>query len=268
MDQAALTDATGRTHAPATGEVRIASFVPSITELLIDLGLADKIVARTQYCIHPADVVAEIPAIGGTKKVSLPKLQKLAPTHVILNVDENTREMAAAMEPIVPNIVVTHPLGPEDNPPLYRLMGGIFGKETEAEKLCAAFDEALAEVRRAAAGSRPKDVVYFIWKEPWMTVSRDTYIARMLDLVTWRCTGQSDDSRYPEVTPTPELVEAADLFLFSSEPYAFGQADIDAFTAETGCPPEKCRLIDGEYTSWYGSRAVEGLRYLARFAAA
>jgi hypothetical protein len=27
------------------------------------------------------------------------------------------------------------------------------------------------------------------------------------------------------------------------------------------------RLMDGEMTSWYGSRAIQGLRYLAEFTA-
>lgn len=267
MDRSAFIDAAGKVHTRAAGEVRIASFVPSITELVVELGLADRLVARTQFCIHPADVVKDIPAIGGTKKASLSKLEKLAPTHAILNIDENTREMAAAMAEFVPNIIVTHPLGPEDNFALYRLIGGVFGVEERAEALCADLDAALTEVKKVTRRAPPKEVVYFIWKEPWMTVSPDTYIARMLELVNWRCIGQMGDGRYPEVRIGPELLLQTDLFLFSSEPYAFTETDIDAFIAETGCPREKCRLIDGEYTSWYGSRAIEGLRYLARFAA-
>ncbi len=47
----------------------------------------------------------------------------------------------------------------------------------------------------------------------------------------------------------------------SSEPYAFTREDIDAFLQEHGCPPEKALAVDGEYCSWYGSRAIAGLRY-------
>jgi hypothetical protein len=28
--------------------------------------------------------------------------------------------------------------------------------------------------------------------------------------------------------------------------------------------PSRCLTIDGEMTSWYGPRAIEGLRYLVR----
>lgn len=261
-----LTDAAGILHTPAGDEARIASFVPSITELIVDLGLANRLVARTQFCIHPADVVRNIPAIGGTKKVSLPKLRALAPTHAILNIDENTREMAAEMAEFVPHVIVTHPIEPEDNLDLYRLLGGVFGREAAAEALCERLESALARCREAARDLPPKDVVYFIWRDPWMTVSRDTYIARMLDLVGWRTLCHDPAVRYPEVAITPELVERADLFLFSSEPYAFGEADLAAFASETVCPPEKLRLVDGEYCSWYGSRAIAGLDYIADLA--
>ena len=93
---APFVDALGTVHPPAGPAPRIACFVPSLTELLIELDLAEHIVARTQFCIHPARVVAGIPALGGTKKVNLDKLRALAPTHAVLNVEENTREMAAA----------------------------------------------------------------------------------------------------------------------------------------------------------------------------
>lgn len=261
-----LTDAAGTTHAPAGEDARIACFVPSITELIVDLGLADRLVARTQFCIHPADVVRGIPAVGGTKKVSLPKLRALAPTHVVLNIDENTREMADALAEFVPHVIVTHPIEPEDNLSLFRLLGRIFGREAEAEDLCVRLDAALARCREAARDLPARDVVYFIWRDPWMTVSRDTYIARLLALVGWNTLCHDPDTRYPELRITADLIEKTDLFLFSSEPFDFEPEHLDAFTQETGCPRDKLRLVDGEYCSWYGSRAIAGLDYVATLA--
>ena len=261
-----LEDDAGNRFEPAGPEARIACFVPSITELLIDLGLLERLVARTHYCIHPAEAVARVQAIGGTKKVSLPKLEALAPTHAILNIDENTVEMAEAMREFVPNVVVTHPLVPDDNLRLYDLMGGLFGKTAEAAALGRQFRRA----RRALPAVGPeshRDVLYFIWKDPWMTVSRDTYISAMLDTVGWRTTHHDPETRYPTVEIAPETVAATDLFLFPTEPYAFTREDIDAFLRDHDCPPEKALAVDGEYCSWYGSRAIAGLHYLKDLAA-
>ena len=49
----------------------------------------------------------------------------------------------------LPNIVVTHPLGPRDNLALYRLIGAIFDRDAEAERLCG---ELPARPRRVARG--------------------------------------------------------------------------------------------------------------------
>lgn len=268
MDRArpTLIDAIGARHAPAGADARIACLVPSITELVCALGLAPRLVARTQFCIHPAETLKPIAAVGGTKKVHLEKLRALAPTHAILNVEENTREMEAALRAFVPHVIVTYPKRPEDNPPLYRLIGGIFGKEAEAEALTAKFDSAyrrLAALRPALPARR---VLYFIWKDPWMGVSRGTYIANMLALANWQVIGHREGVDYPELALTPGLLAEADLVLFSTEPYPFAEDDLDAFAKEHDCLRTKLRIIDGEYASWYGPRAIDGLDYLAEFA--
>lgn len=263
-----FTDADGTTHTQAGPGARIVSFVPSITELLIDLGLAGNLVARTRFCIHPAETVKGIEAIGGTKKVSIPKLKAIAPTHAVLNIDENTIEMAEALREFVPNVIVTHPIEPRDNFSLFRLLGGIFGKAREAEHLCTRLRAAMAGLEAFAADLAPARVCYFCWKDPWMTVSRDTYIARTLALVNLETVGHDEAVRYPEIAIDEALLEETDFFLFSSEPYAFSSEDIAAFAAAHGVAPARCMPIDGEYASWYGSRAIAAMAYLHRFAEA
>ena len=259
-----LTDALGVRHPPVTAPARIVSLVPSITELLFALGLEQQIVGRTHYCIHPQPAIAAIPSVGGTKKIRYARLRALQPTHVILNVDENPRELAERLMADGLQVIVTHPLAPEDNIPLYRLIGGIFNRVAEAENLATQFEQVLAALRQVAWPRRR--VLYLIWREPWMGVSRDTYIARMLALVGWETLPAESETRYPTLAMDRSLLDAADLILFSSEPYRFQPADLQAFARDYACPLEKLRLIDGEMTSWYGSRAIQGLRYLGQFA--
>ncbi len=109
-------DAAGTVHPAACAEPRIVSLVPSLTELVCDLGLADRLVGRTGFCIHPWETVRQIPKVGGTKDVDLDKVRALEPTHVLLNVDENRRETAEALSEFVEHVIVTHPLRPRDNP--------------------------------------------------------------------------------------------------------------------------------------------------------
>ncbi|KQQ86865.1 helical backbone metal receptor [Massilia sp. Leaf139] len=257
-----LVDALGTTHAPAPA-ARIVSLVPSITELLCDLGLAPLLVGRTGFCIHPADTVAAIPKVGGTKDVNLEKIRKLAPTHVIVNIDENEKPTADALAEFVPHLVVTHPLAPRDNLELARLMGGIFGAEEAAARWCADFEAELAALQAAPAGL-PRTVLYCIWQDPWMSVSSDTYIARMLAEIGWTVAALPDASRYPRFHWSNELVAGLDAVLLSTEPYRFTETHADALEKQLGIP---VLLVDGEMMSWYGSRALEGLRYLRQLRA-
>ena len=239
---------------------RIVSLVPSITELVCELGLADQLVGRTGFCIHPQETLKSIPRVGGTKSVNLKKIRALAPTHVIVNVDENRKETADALAGFVPNVIVTHPLAPLDNLSLYRRIGSAFGKEREAEQLCSGFERAYREIEKRKFP--PRKVLYLIWKDPWMTVSRDTYISRTLRLFGLHTVPGASSKRYPELESA--AIPGAELILLSTEPYRFNEQHRDELESRLRKP---VRLIDGEMTSWYGSRAIRGLRYLADFSA-
>jgi ABC-type Fe3+-hydroxamate transport system substrate-binding protein len=242
---------------------RIVCLVPSITELVCDLGLAEDLVGRTGFCIHPWETVRKIPKVGGTKDLKLERIRELAPTHVIVNVDENRREDADALAEFVPHIVVTHPLGPLDNLDLYRQLGDLFGREKQAERLCGEFERTLNELR--AQEWAPQDVLYLIWRNPWMAVAPDTYIARTLALVGWRTHPLHSADRYPTVD-LEECAARLDRVLLSSEPYHFREHHLAEVAVVA--PDTHVSLIDGEMTSWYGSRAIHGLRYLASYASA
>jgi ABC-type Fe3+-hydroxamate transport system substrate-binding protein len=252
-------DAIGQHHNTAP-DARIVSLVPSVTELLCDLGLAPQLVGRTGFCIHPAEAVAAIPKVGGTKDVNLDKLRRIAPTHVVVNVDENEKPTVDEIARFVPNVVVTHPNAPRDNLALYRLLGGIFAREDEAEALCAGFEQEYALLQ--AAPRRPDRVLYCIWKDPWMAVSQHTYIAAMLAEIGWTVP-QLGEARYPRFEWSDALVRSLDQVLLSTEPYRFTEEHADALERQIGKP---VRLVDGEMLSWYGSRAVRGLRYLRELA--
>jgi ABC-type Fe3+-hydroxamate transport system substrate-binding protein len=255
-----FTDALGTQHAFAP-DARIVSLVPSITELLCELGLAAQIVGRTGFCIHPADIVKDIAKVGGTKDVNIEKIRKLAPTHLVVNIDENEKPTVDALAQFVPHIVVTHPLEPRDNLALAQLMGGIFGATERADAWCAQFEAAWALLQSTPKG-RAATVLYCIWQDPWMSISSDTYIARMMAEIGWS-TPQLGTARYPVFSWSEELVAGIDGVLLSTEPYRFTQAHADALEKQIGKPVQ---LVDGEMMSWYGSRSLAGLGYFRALA--
>ena len=71
-----VADAIGQRHARFANPsaLRIACLVPSITETLFALGLGNKVVARTGFCIHPEPAIRDVPKVGGTKEISREEL--------------------------------------------------------------------------------------------------------------------------------------------------------------------------------------------------
>jgi ABC-type Fe3+-citrate transport system substrate-binding protein len=267
-------DAAGVAHERAGAAARIVSLVPSITELLFALGLDAQIVGRTGFCVHPRERVRRVPKVGGTKSVNLDAIRALRPTHVIVNIDENEQPAVDALRSFVPHIVVTHPLAPQDNLALYRLLGAIFDRQREAHTLCEALQARLNEV---AAHTWPAQrVLYVIWRDPWMTVASNTYIAAMLRLVNWHTQpaidgGTAGAARYPSFGLDAPWLAGVERVLLSSEPYRFTPAHCTSLAEELAPRAHlagvRIDLIDGEQVSWYGSRAIDGIGYLQRFAA-
>jgi ABC-type Fe3+-hydroxamate transport system substrate-binding protein len=254
-----------------TSAPRIVSLVPSITELLVDIGLGVYLVGRTGFCIHPAQFVQRISKVGGTKDVNLLKLKKLAPTHVIVNKDENTLPVVQALREFVPRVIVTHPQTPRDNIWLVDQMVAEFTPHLIANSSMHTLANQLKQQMNLALSileSRPKPhekVLYLIWREPWMTVARDTYISRMLDLIGWQTWpdqrgAETGAARYPVLQGDEPWLPQVQRVLLSSEPYRFDASHLQEVQA--WLPQAKVQLVDGEMLSWYGSRAVKGLAYL------
>ena len=254
-----------------TSAPRIVCLVPSVTELLVDLGLTPWIVGRTGFCIHPHQVVSTIAKVGGTKDVNLAKIQQLAPTHVVVNVDENELPTVEKLRQFVPHVIVTHPRAPLDNVALIDQLQAAFATNliannainTSANRLKEQIIERLRPLKQQVWPAQR--VLYLIWREPWMTVARDTYISRMLELIGWQTWPEEmgeekGASRYPRLAGHEPWLQTVDRVLLCSEPYRFGAQHVQEVQA--WLPQAKVQRVDGELLSWYGSRAVKGLDYL------
>ena len=227
---------------------RVACLVPSVTELLAELGLAPCLVARTGYCIHPAAALAAVAKVGGTKDVNLVKLRRLAPTHAIVNVDENRAETAQALRDFVPTVIVTHPCGPEDVDALIVQLAEAFGAQPGVVERATALRAEVASELAATRVGTDVPVLYLIWRDPWMTVARDTYVSRLLARTGWRTLpavdgGATGAARYPRLRGNEVWLADVQQVLLSSEPYAFTANHLAE--AQLLCPQASVRLVDG-----------------------
>ena len=88
---------------------RIGWLVPSHTYSLLRLGARARLVGRTRYCVAPAEEVADIPVVGGTKDADVDRIVALAPDLVIANQEENSRPDVMALERHGLRVLVSFP---------------------------------------------------------------------------------------------------------------------------------------------------------------
>jgi ABC-type hemin transport system substrate-binding protein len=246
---------------------RIVSLVPSLTEALFALGLGERVVGVTEWCVHPAEAVAKLPKLGGTKNPDLAGLLALAPDLVIANQEENRRRDVERLEAAGVHVWLTYPRTVAEGARLLVELAEL-GASPEArrdvvEPVLAALAE--AERQRPAEGV---PVFCPIWRDPWLAVGADTYAHDLLTLCGGRnVCAEPGRRRYPRVTLDEVAAAAPEVVLLPDEPYAFGAADVAELrrlplpAARNG----RIHLIDGTWVSWYGpriARALPALRHL------
>lgn len=255
------------TGAPQTPAHRIVSLVPSLTEALFALGLGDRLVGVTRWCVHPADSVAPLPKLGGTKNPDVPGILALEPDLVIANREENRPRDVKRLEEAGIPVWVTYPRTVAEGAALLRELAGL---GADAEAIARVVEPVEASVRAAAgrSGGRARRVLCPIWKDPWMAVGSDTYADDLLRV----CGGANvfanrPERRYPKVRDADIVAAAPEVVLLPDEPYPFGPEDARALASMElpAARDGRIHLIDGTLVSWYGPRirrAIETLEPL------
>lgn len=237
---------------------RIISLVPSQTELLFDLGLDERVVGITKFCIHPEEWsdrhrTHTKPRVGGTKNVDLEKVRALRPDLIIGNKEENTQAEIEALAQEFP-VWMSDVEDLEDALTMIERIGDLVHEVPEATKLNSGIRSAFAALEPL---SSPLSAPYFIWRSPWMVAADATFIGDMLE----RCgfTMPSTGTRYPQLSDAELAALDPDVVLLSSEPFPFKEDHIPAVNILL--PGTPVHLVDGEMFSWYGSRLLRAPAY-------
>jgi len=251
-----VNDHIGRSIQLPSPPNRVVSLCPSITETLFALGLKEKIVGRTRFCIHPAEEVASAVRVGGTKAIKMDRLHALKPDLIIAEKEENTPEMVRELEKHYPVFVVNV----EEVSHAYRMVEDL-GRITQTESQAT---DMLSRIKRDWQQifplTNPLSTVYLIWQDPIMAVGRDTYIQSVLAHCGLTNLCLEIAGRYPTLSASTLKALSPELLLLSSEPFPFTEIHIQTF--QELLPHTHVQLVDGEMFSWYGSHMLAAGPYL------
>lgn len=250
-----ITDHLGRKIRIPKRPLRIVSLCPCVTESLVEIGAANQLAGRTRFCIHPDEVVKNIPRIGGTKQVHYESIRRINPDLIIAVKEENTREIVETLEKEYP-VFVFDIQTTEAGIYMIEELGILTGNEAQANKKM----EATFQNWRIVKGTfSPISVLYVIWQNPFMAAGKDTYIHDIIQGLGWQNAAATLLSRYPEFRPEDFSASPPDKILLSSEPYPFQEKHIPQF--QTLFPHSQIQIADGEMFSWHGTRLERGSSY-------
>ncbi|MEO8349427.1 MAG: helical backbone metal receptor [Acidobacteriota bacterium] len=238
---------------------RVVSLCPSITETLVAIGGLSRLVAATRFCVRPEGLLWGLPRIGGTKNPDIPRILDLAPDVVFVNEEENRLEDVEALRAAGIDVDVSFPRKVAEVPDAIRGWGKKLGEEGEADVLARRIEAALeALVAEPAAGSFR--YAYWIWRNPWMTVSGDTYVSDLLALAGGANVYVGEADRYPVSTPEEALARGARVHFFPTEPFPFKEekhgSEIEALFGTAA----RRLFVAGDDLCWHGARTLDGLR--------
>lgn len=253
-----ITDGIGQVFQYPHSANRIVSVVPSQTELLAYLGLDHEVVGITKFCVHPDTWFRSKQRIGGTKKLHREAILRLNPDIIFANKEENEKADIDWLKTRVP-VYVSDIVQVNDALEMIRDIGAICGKSEIANQLV----EDIQHERRvfAVPSGIYGTALYLIWKDPYMTVSQDTFIHHMMEAAGFENALEGlFEGRYP-VLELSDIIALQPKFIFlSSEPYPFGLKELHEL--KEALPDSKVVLVDGEMFSWYGPRMKEAFRYM------
>ncbi len=277
-------------EAPPT---RIVSLVPSITDSLIQFGLADTLVGVTTYCAAPQEN-SLIQRVGGPANLEIERIIYLSPDLVIAGLEENhPKQLIEIEEAGLPLWVVFPRTVRESLSFLYQLAEGF--RSQLAFQMVRSLEVSVTYLR-SSTQANPVKMRYFcpVWHEKlvdqdvWMVFDNQTYAADLLSLFgVENCFGnretQADnggeplseggfsggDPRYYRISTEQVIAANPDIILLPSEPYPFDQRYLGylqrVFREVSAVHRGKIHFVNGQLIFWYGTRLGQALQELPSY---
>lgn len=173
-------DATGRTVALAAPPARIISLIPAATHILLDLGVGDRLVARTDYDTEPG--LDTLPSVGGGLTPSLEWLVARRPDLVVAWPDRGTRDVVARLAATGIPVYGARMESLDDIRRTARDLGRLVGRGPLADSLVARMDRDLEDVRRSVAQMPRPRVLYLESVDPPLVAGSRTFLTQLLTI--------------------------------------------------------------------------------------
>lgn len=199
---------------------RIVSLAPSLTEILYDLGLGDRVAAVTIYCNHPPRAKMK-PKIGGMTDPSLEKIVGLHPDLVVMTEDGNPAGLDERLKKLGIRTLRFRTVRLEGLPAAIRTMGTALGVSGTAAKRAERIEKALCRMKERAlsrAGREARKALFIVQPDPLLAAGSGTAIDDGLKLLGVENIASDAGNGYPPYSLERVVARAPDVILIGRGP--------------------------------------------------
>jgi iron complex transport system substrate-binding protein len=170
--------ASAGTRVLGTERHRVISLVPSATDMMVALGVADRLVARTDY--DTGAWAATVPSVGGMIDPSMERIVALKPDLVLVMRDSSSAAVTTQLATLGIPVEQFRQASFEDVRETLARLGTLFAVRGRADSLREAIDDTLAAVRSRVAGKRRIRVFFVAWPSPLITTGGGTFVDSLI----------------------------------------------------------------------------------------
>ena len=243
----------------------IVSLAPSNTEILFDLGLADKVVGVTNYCNYPEEAL-EKEKVGGFSDVDIERIVAINPD-LILAEDMHKLEVIPALEQLGFTVIALVPHNLQEVMDSIVLIGRITGATEKASEIVVDMSQKIEaitdETDRLEETEKPK-VLYVIWHAPMMSVGRDTRIHELIRLAGGINIAALAGEGYPTLTLEEIINIDPQVIIVDSEASLDFVLDESRLSGVAALIDNRVYNIDPDLSNRPTSRIVEALELMAK----
>lgn len=193
-----VVDDAGDTLDASTPRMRVVSMIPAVTDLLVHMGAADRLVARTRYDSSPS--LAHLPSVGGGIDPDMETLATLQPDLVVAWLDADARSAAGQASTLGIPAYQAEYQTMADVRRHARDLGRLLGLSEAADSVVETVDARFSRVRERVAGAADRPtVLYVVSEEPPFVAGAGTFV----DSLIWTAGGVNavaDVRGWPQVS--------------------------------------------------------------------
>jgi iron complex transport system substrate-binding protein len=243
--------------------LRIVSVVPSVTELIVALGAAERLSARTAYDDDAR--LHALPSLGRTMQPSSEAVLALQPDLYIDAAYAHSAEQARAFAQRGVQTLTTNLQTFADVRALIDTLGALLDLQERAGSLNSQLEQRMSALHRAAPAKRPT-ALYLIWPNPGRIAGGGTYIDEVLQLAGAR-NAFADVAGWPQVTIESVVARNPDYIIVPAGRAQFNSAELrnlPGWRQLNAVRNGRVVAVPSELLERPGLRALDGAELLRR----